>query len=46
MPDVIEASLAHEKGDATAIACRRSKLLPARPELMVAWTSFACAAVA
>src|SRR6202035_3162886 len=34
MPDVIEASLAHEKGDNTAKAYRRSKLLPARRELM------------
>jgi integrase len=43
MPDVIEASLAHEKGDNTAKAYRRSKLLPARRELMDAWAAFACA---
>lgn len=42
MPDVIEASLAHEKGDATTRAYRRSKLLPARRELMDAWAKFAC----
>ena len=42
MPDVIEASLAHEKGDNTAKAYRRSKLLPARRELMDAWATFAC----
>jgi hypothetical protein len=41
MPDVIEASLAHEKGDNTAKAYRRSKLLPARRELMDAWAAFA-----
>jgi integrase len=42
MPDVIEASLAHEKGDANARAYRRSKLLPARRELMDAWATFTC----
>jgi integrase len=40
-PNVIEASLAHAKGDATTRAYLRSKLLPARRKLMDEWASFA-----
>jgi integrase len=40
-PNVIEASLAHAKGDATTKAYLRSELLPARRKLMDAWATFA-----
>ena len=40
-PNVIEAALAHQKGDATTRAYLRSKLLPARRALMDAWAAFA-----
>jgi integrase len=39
-PNVIEAALAHEKGDSTVKAYRRSELLSARRELMAAWAAF------
>ena len=45
MPNVIEAALAHEKGDATTRAYLRSKLLPARRKLMDAWASYAVGAL-
>jgi integrase len=41
-PNVIEAALAHEKGDATTRAYLRSKLLPARRKLADDWASYAC----
>jgi integrase len=40
-PNVIEAALAHQKGDASTRAYLRSELLPARRELMNAWAQFA-----
>jgi integrase len=40
-PNVVEAALAHGKGDATTRAYLRSKLLPARRKLMDAWATFA-----
>jgi integrase len=40
-PNVIEAALAHSKGDATTRAYLRSSLLPARRELLDAWAQFA-----
>jgi integrase len=40
-PNVIEAALAHAKGDASTRAYLRSSLLPARRELLEAWARFA-----
>jgi integrase len=42
-PNVIEAALAHAKGDATTRAYLRSSLLPARRKLMTEWAAFATA---
>jgi integrase len=40
-PNIIEATLAHVKGDASTRAYLRSKLLPARRKLITEWAVFA-----